>query len=362
MTDLELVFLALITALAVAAVLARATRRRKLREQHRLLNRLPMASLALDSAQRIRHWNPQMARLTQLSPSAALGRSIQQLPEPWQAALGEFVASPGDVSQRFGAGALHVVLHKGLAKVVDPLVTIILIEDRSAQHRLEQELAHTNRLAAIGELAAGVAHEIGNPITAIDSLAQLLPPQAAEQAQLIRSQTQRINQIISGLLKFSTKSDSSTTRQPFSTHTLINDSLRLFKLDPEHDNAHLDVDLGSDLQLVGDPVGLSQVLINLLRNAAQAQQPGVALSIQVRADNDAARWQLTVTDNGRGIAPALQARIFEPFVSTRTDEGGTGLGLALCYGIASSHHGTITVASPVANHRGTTMTLTLPRS
>lgn len=361
MTPVEWLFLALITALVVSGLIARATRVRTINEQHQLLNRLPMATLALDSAQRVRHWNPEMAKLTGLRPHATLGKSIDDLPAPWNAALREFVSSPGDVSQRFVSDPLHLVLHKGLAQGADPLVSIVLIEDQSAQHRLEKELAHQNRLAAIGELAAGVAHEIGNPVTGIDSLAQLLPPEAAEQATLIRSQTQRINQIIRGLLKFSTKSDSSATRQPFSTHTLIKDTLRLFQLDPEHHEDSIAVELGDDLQLEGDPVGLSQVLINLLRNAAQAHPNPQELRIKISDRSDTMHWKLSITDNGKGISPDMQTRVFEPFVSTRTDEGGTGLGLALCYGIARSHHGNIRVTSPTPAGQGTTMTLTLPR-
>lgn len=141
--------------------------------------------------------------------------------------------------------------------------------------------------------------------------------------------------------------------------------MRLIRLDSDFRDTGIDLELGEDIDLLGDPVAISQVLINLVKNAVQACDHG-APQLRIQASVLPDRWLLSVEDNGSGIPAELKARIFEPFVTTKNDQGGTGLGLALCYGIAQSHGGTLELTSPIQSHAGrppgTRATLTLPKN
>lgn len=165
-----------------AAIFVRILSVRQIRDQRQLLDRLPIAAVALDSADRIQHWNPMMAKLSGLPPAEVESKPLAELPRPWCDSLSHFSASPGDASQRQSVLDQHLILHKGSQRGLDPMYKILLIEDVTTMETVQQQMAHQNRLAAIGQLAAGVAHEIGNPITGIDSLAQLLPDTERETA------------------------------------------------------------------------------------------------------------------------------------------------------------------------------------
>ena len=235
--------------------------------------------------------------------------------------------------------------------------TVLLVEDRTESKQLAHRVAHQDRLASLGQLAAGVAHEIGNPLTGIDSLAQLLPASEKENASLIREQTQRINRIIRSLLKFSREGETQLTKHPFESTDLINDSIRLFELDPAYSTTAFSK-THYQASVPWDPVAVSQVLINLFKNAAQASEAHQTIYLDC-FENGKGQLQIDVEDRGHGIDPDLLPRIFEPFVSGHLDQGGTGLGLAICYGIVQQHDGQIHAHSPT-KQGGTRMTITLP--
>lgn len=358
-TESIAIILILICILGLFWWLLSSGRRRALEHQRSLLDRFPLGSVGLDPAQRILHWNPAMVAMTGLTAKAVMGKQLTAIPAPWSAPLSQYLHAPGEATQEYDVAGLHLSLHKSRLANETQMPTVILVEDRTQATAMAQKLAHQDRLASMGQLAAGVAHEIGNPLTGIDSLAQLMPPDQAENRDLIREQVARINRIIRSLLKFSSEGEAQAPKQVIQVETLIEDSLRLFQLDPQFQQVELIQRRRIPRTIFGDPIALSQLLINLLKNAAQAMrtdQPKIWIDC---FENGAGRLVLEVEDNGEGIPADLLPKVFEPFVSGHLDEGGTGLGLAICYGIVEQHDGIINAISPT-EQGGTKMSISLP--
>jgi PAS domain S-box-containing protein len=242
------------------------------------------------------------------------------------------------------------------------------IRDLTELRKMQASLAFADRMASVGTLAAGVAHEINNPLTFItvgleDALRRLqaAPPDAATLravSDILRDAQEgarRVGAIVRDLKSFSRADDEATG--PTELGPVIDYVARMAEAEIKH-RARLVVDLGDVPPVEGSDTRLSQVFLNLLVNAAQAIPPGAAsentISVSARAAND--RVVVTVSDTGQGIAPQLLERIFDPFVSTKAQ--GTGLGLAICHGIVTRLGGAIDVES--APGRGTTFRVTLP--
>ena len=358
-TESIAIILILVSILGLFWWLLIAGRQRTLEHQRALLDRIPLGSIGLDPAQRVLHWNPAIARMTQLPAKRVVGRPLHDIDDPWGGPLSQYLHAPGEATQESHVGGLHLSLHKSRLSNDAQMPTVILVEDRTHASAMTQKLAHQDRLASMGQLAAGVAHEIGNPLTGIDSLAQLMRADQAENRDLIREQVRRINRIIRSLLKFSAEREVQAPQQIIEVDGLIDDSLRLFQLDPQHQQIELIQRRRIPRQVFGDPIALSQVLINLLKNSAQAMQTDTPTIWIDCFENGHGQLQLDIEDNGHGIPPELLPKVFEPFVSSHLDEGGTGLGLAICYGIVEQHNGTIVANSPTAGG-GTQMSITLP--
>src|SRR5690606_13734775 len=261
-------------------------------------------------------------------------------------------------------------LHK--AAIEEPLTPgntglVLLIEDQTATRALEDKLIHAERLASIGRLAAGVAHEIGNPITGIACLAQNLKEERSEDTEISESsaqiieQTKRVSRIVQSLMNFA----HAGTRQPGGERVCLDgitqEAIALLRLSRE----------GTEVDFVnacdpahcaqGDPQRLAQVLINLLSNARDASPPGGTIRIGSEADEHSV--VLVVEDEGSGIPRSAMDRLFEPFFTTKDPGKGTGLGLALVYSIVEEHYGHIALDSPAdpQRQRGTRIRVTLPR-
>jgi len=230
----------------------------------------------------------------------------------------------------------------------------------------QRQLVQAAKLAAVGELAAGVAHEINNPATTILSRASFLlsqkdasrSPDDQEDLEAIVNQAQRIAQITRGLLLFSRPQSMRLRATPI--EPIIETALHPVKsrLDAQHISVATDLEPG--LPWVGaDPDSLARALENLFRNAADAMPQEGTLRIRAATDNSAgSALRLEITDTGMGIAPDNLERIFDPFFTTKEVGKGTGLGLSIVHGIIQEHYGTITVASQPG--AGTTFTIILP--
>ena len=245
-------------------------------------------------------------------------------------------------------------LRKALSEVADS-------EGRLASTRAA--LMQAERLASMGQLAAGVAHEVNNPLGVVLLYSHLLLDEIKDEALrkdlgMIVEQADRCKKIVSGLLNFARQNK--VVLEPVDLHELAEHSILAMQLPPE-------IDLHVQCQC-DDPVAeidrdqITQVLTNLVTNAADAMRSGGQLDVEVRGDEQTV--YLVVRDTGAGIPPESRGKIFEPFFTTKQIDKGTGLGLAITYGIVKMHRGSISVessADPAAGPTGSTFTVGLPR-
>ncbi|HEX7128042.1 MAG TPA: ATP-binding protein [Thermodesulfobacteriota bacterium] len=236
---------------------------------------------------------------------------------------------------------------------------IVLFQDLTPYKALEEEVRRVDRLAAVGKLAAGMAHEIRNPLASMSGSVQLLREELVTASRehrrlmdIILRETDRLNELITDFLLFARPG--TPRREPVDLAAVIEETAALVGTGRER-AVELDVRLERPLPMVGDPRELRQVFWNLVVNAEQAMPRGGRIEVAGRLVAGGS-IEVTVKDGGSGIAARDLERIFDPFFTTKPN--GTGLGLAIVHRIVQSHGGTIAVASrPDA---GTTFTLRLP--
>ena len=232
-----------------------------------------------------------------------------------------------------------------------------------AQQRAERELVQSARLAAVGEMAAAIAHELNSPLTTVMGFVELaleeLRPeeQIYTDLQLVLQEARRAHHIIQRLLDFARHTE--PIRLATDINTLVHETLMLVKHLLATSNVTLDVQTQENLPMIMvDRAEIKQVLLNLIHNAIQAMPHGGQLHIATATHADeAGQWvTVTVSDTGIGMSPAQKMRIFEPFYTTRGN--GTGLGLSVSYSIIQKHAGTISVESQEGH--GSTFTVHIP--
>lgn len=344
-----------------------------------VLRQLPMGVCSLSSNGRIYIWNAAMQKLTGVGEREAYDKSLNQIKAPWGKLLSEFSISDQDTQFRCRALSQEQVstvnLHKAIieeAELNDELTSgqVIIMEDRTSLDTLESELAHSERLASVGRLAAGVAHEIGNPLTGIASIAQNMRQDVAdegvdrqkidelisEQTDDVLTQVERINTIVRSLLTFShADTVSEHGRESVNMHNVVNEAMRLVKLSPDTRRLEFDLDIPDHSSVWGDANQLMQVFVNLINNACDASPDGSTIRLRGYHENN----QLIVEtiDSGCGVSPGHAQQIFEPFFTTKPVGEGTGLGLSLAYSIISNHAGKLRVGDST---KGTRMIVSLP--
>ena len=226
-------------------------------------------------------------------------------------------------------------------------------------------MLHNERLASIGQLAAGVAHEVGNPITGIACLAQNLlmetdAPDLQELARQILEQTARISTILQSLVNFahSGKSGSHRAKVPVDVRQCITEAIKLLSLSQKHQGIIFVTAFPETIYVVGDAQRLAQVFVNILANAGDASKPGDQVSIECHLEDETVR--ITIIDQGHGMSTNDISRMYEPFFTTKDPGQCTGLGLAIVTSIIEEHHGAIQASSP-GNGLGTCISITLPQ-
>jgi len=244
---------------------------------------------------------------------------------------------------------------------------IVNFQDLTHVKRIEVELTKADRLAAIGELSARIAHEIRNPLASISASVQLIAEDRgiAEKdrnlLEIVLRETDRLNELITDFLIYARPTQ--PVKVEISFCQLVSELLALLATDPRFDRVEIRNNCESSISVIADIDQLKQVLWNLMVNAAEALPPNGCISIDTRVvdEHELARGlttmaQISVADNGCGIDKENLERVFEPFFTTK--QGGTGLGLATVYRIIEAHGGRIMVDS--SKGLGTTFTLLLP--
>ncbi len=240
---------------------------------------------------------------------------------------------------------------------------VCLYRDTTEEKLLTRRMLQTEKLAAVGQLAAGVAHEINNPLGGILAFTQLMqrdPGRSAEDQEILKDVEHaalRCKKTVEGLLKFSRRSPSG--KSIFDANRAAEDAMALFRAQlRSKPRATLESELSDKpLTVCGDPNQIEQVVLNFLVNALQALKGGEG-NIKLRSWWEGAHVLLAVSDDGTGILPAHLPRLFEPTFTTKPPGEGTGFGLAISWSIAETHEGTILVDSEPG--KGSTFTLKLP--
>jgi two-component system sensor histidine kinase HydH len=240
---------------------------------------------------------------------------------------------------------------------------VIVLRDLSVIKKLEEKVRRSEKLAAIGELAAGIAHEIRNPLSSIRGFAQFLrhalkdKPQEQVYADTMVAEVDRINRVVSDLLTFARPMEAELV--PTEITDLIEHAVRLVAADASSRNVQIQTRIADVSKLPLDANQMTQALLNLLLNALQAVDPGGRIEIGADFIVDETCLHLWVADNGSGILPDQKEKIFEPFFTTR--EKGTGLGLAIVHKIVENHQGEIKIESPIAGStQGCRFTMIIP--
>lgn len=347
-----------------------------LRRYHRqTLQDLPMGVCSLAKDNEILMWNRALEDLTGIAASRVVGSRLNTIDEPWRELLTHFTQGS---SAHLYKHALHSTyesrwlnLHKAaIGETASPGTgdLVLLVEDATKTRILEDKLMHSERLASIGRLAAGVAHEIGNPITGIACLAQNLryerdaDPEIAEISDQIVEQTKRVTRIVQSLMSFShSGQQQQDTHEPVNLFEVASEAVHLLSLNKLGKSVNFFNLCDTQYWTLGDPQRLVQVLINLLSNARDASPENGRIYIRTSASKS--QVELSIEDQGTGISPANLTHLFEPFFTTKDPGQGTGLGLALVYSIIEEHHGDIQVDSPadLELQRGTRFRISLPR-
>jgi len=240
---------------------------------------------------------------------------------------------------------------------------VIVLRDLREIKQLEEKVRRAEKLAAIGKLAAGVAHEIRNPLSSIRGFAQFLSqsfknsPKEQEFAQTMVAEVDRINRVVTDLLTFA----GPTKAEPVPTDIteIVEHCVRLVQADSESRNITIRLNIFDLSKVPLDSNQITQALLNLLLNAMQSVEPGGTIEIGAALKPSDARLEIWVEDNGAGIEPDKLYKIFDPFYTTRAK--GTGLGLAIVHKIVENHQGEIRIESPAAGKRkGCRFTLSLP--
>jgi PAS domain S-box-containing protein len=237
--------------------------------------------------------------------------------------------------------------------------------DITEQRRLEQNIQRTEKLASLGQLAAGVAHEINNPLGVILTYTDLLKkelasrPEPREDVETIEKHTLACKRIVTDLLKFARSE--SARKQLTSLNRCLEEAVNMLSHQFSHSRVALRLDLDPDLPLINvDADKMKQVFLNLLMNAAQAIGEEGEIRVATSFDEAAGQERVVIRDNGKGIPGDLLEKIFDPFFSTKAAGEGTGLGLSVSYGIIQEHRGEIQVKSEPG--QWTEFTITLPVS
>lgn len=346
--------------------------RRKLKDSQALASEvvtsLPLGLLTSDPQGRLRMANASALAMLRLDAESAKGALVSAIPGlDWEAVITVLknrekvfekemaLTLPGGKSTPVSVSASEIRDEDGLF-----LGHLFILRDLAEMKRLQKEVQRNERLTALGNLAAGVAHEIRNPLSSIKGLATFLAGKMQpggreeEAARTMAVEVDRLNRVVSELLEFA--KPSAVKLSEADINEVVSRALRLAGTDLASKNIRVDCTPAPALPRVFiNPERLTQALLNLFLNAVQAMDAGGVLTVSVET-RPGDEFAMVISDTGRGMDKETLASIFTPYFTTKGS--GTGLGLAIVHEIVEGHGGTISVASTPG--QGSTFTITLP--
>ncbi|HET6836404.1 MAG TPA: ATP-binding protein, partial [Gemmatimonadales bacterium] len=322
----------------------------------------------VDRTGAIRRANRAFADLVNAPPASLIGRPWQAfIPPEWSADLQRALDQQGagrEVELRTGERTYAVTAVP--ISSTDHSAVILLFDDQTERRRLQDQLIQSEKMSAIGQLIAGIAHDLNNPLASVVGFADFLtevpnvPSSIREPLAVVRDEAERASSIVRNLLGFARKQDHQ--RRPTALKPLLDATFVLLRNQLMAQRVEAQIEIEPDLPMPDvDPNQIQQVFVNLINNAAQAiASTGRPGSIVVRAR----RWldgvAIDIIDDGPGMSEVLAAQVFEPFFTTKAEGEGTGLGLSISQGIVKEHGGRIMLSSEEGH--GSTFTVQLPLS
>jgi two-component system NtrC family sensor kinase len=342
------------------------------REWEQTVDAFNQAICYVDPQGHVRRANRVFAELIKLPVTALPGRPwLTLLPPSWIDPITKLF-TPEGASTPIEVRAGERVLLANAIPTGEPGAVILLFEDQTEKRRLQEQLLQSEKMSAIGQLIAGVAHDLNNPLASVVGFSDLLaeaadvPPRLAEPLAVIRQEAERASAIVRNLLSFARRQEGERHLQSIrpildSTHQLLKNQLMAARIE-----LTLTFEPGlPEVEVHANQI--KQVFVNIINNAAQAIAStrgktgigGGRIDIITRCEPDG--LSVNISDNGPGIAEAVAQHVFEPFFSTKSEGEGTGLGLSISQGIVKEHGGNITVdPGGPATGRGATFSVELP--
>jgi len=335
-----------------------------------VVERMPVGLVAMDGNGRIISFNQTAEATLRLASDQAIGRTASEV-LPRQVL--DMVATLKDSTRTAMAKEFDCSFPDGRVVPLDVTLsalkgedgtvwgTILLCRDLTEVQSLKREVETSRRLASLGRLAAGVAHEIRNPLSSIKGFATYFKeryrdnPDDQKTSEIMIQEVDRLNRVITQLLEFARPPVVQKKRA--SLQSLIQHSLKMIERQASAKQLRVLPHLPSEIREVNlDPDGINQVLLNLYLNAVEAMDPGGTLSVSLSVDDGSAWVKIMVSDTGSGIRKDDVEHIFDPYFTTK--QTGTGLGLAIVHKIIEAHGGEVRAESEVG--RGTTVTVLIP--
>ena len=334
-----------------------------------LVENMPIGLVAIDNNKKITSLNHVAGSILNLSAEKVIGENADQVvpAKLWQL-LENLDMEKGVIEKEIDCTLREnkvIPLEVSATLMNDEngmfLGYVLLFKDLSEVRSLRKEIARNQRLASVGRLAAGVSHEIRNPLSSIKGFATYFKeryhdiPENQQISNLMIQEVDRLNRVVGQLHEFARPI--TISKKPIKVKTFLKDSLKLIERQALEENIKIQTDLAPEIdEVLIDPDRISQVLLNLYLNAVESMKNGGNLFVMLLKNEEKKRVEIRVSDTGTGISEDDLTHVFDPYFTTKAS--GTGLGLAIVHNIIDAHEGEIKVESRLG--QGTTVTILLP--